>query len=661
MVMGSPKTEVRVGFYNIERTIGKGNFAVVKLAKHRITKTEVAIKIIDKTRLDASNLTKIYREVQILKMLNHPNIVKLYQVMETKNMLYLVSEYVPNGEIFDHIAKHGKMEEVVARRKFYQIVLAVEYCHDRNIVHRDLKAENLLLDSNLNVKIADFGFSNYYKQGDMLATWCGSPPYAAPEVFQGKEYLGPQVDIWSLGVVLYVLVCGALPFEGHNLSTLKDKVVAGRFRIPFFMSTECENLIRKMLVVEPDRRLSIKKIKKSEWFQMSPGSFKHTTSLPVQVTIPANSRIGKYNEQILRLMQSLGIDRHKTIEALDKDGYDHYTAIYNLLLDRLKHHRNSFPAESRIDGKNRRPSAIADQVLVPKNFMCNKQSAGPDKSCDTSPLHTSLANQLRIHDDTETVKMSHITRCMTEAMPKHFLSQTPCDVMTSSIDEGVEADITCSQTESDRNWTNTTNPAQTSSYSLIPGGVFGEATLSSSTFGLHTGSGNPLLGFDSTLGLNFELSLSNVGLGNYTASTFLQPNVTKAINEDGSRTETSNANAKCQGQFLYEGRQPSSHLNFSAGRRSSDGFLARSFISFRNRLKESMRVLGKVELRQELQVPSTVSPNIAQLHVFGDSESHMPRKLKATSYRPRSMTMRGLTSGIQSRKLIALRQSKNCL
>uniref|UniRef100_A0A2K5YF30 non-specific serine/threonine protein kinase n=1 Tax=Mandrillus leucophaeus TaxID=9568 RepID=A0A2K5YF30_MANLE len=147
---------VRVGFYDIEGTLGKGNFAVVKLGRHRITKTEVAIKIIDKSQLDAVNLEKIYREVQIMKMLDHPHIIKLYQVMETKSMLYLVTEYAKNGEIFDYLANHGRLNESEARRKFWQILSAVDYCHGRKIVHRDLKAENLLLDNNMNIKIAVF-------------------------------------------------------------------------------------------------------------------------------------------------------------------------------------------------------------------------------------------------------------------------------------------------------------------------------------------------------------------------------------------------------------------------------------------------------------------------------------------------------------------------
>ncbi|RXN02854.1 serine threonine- kinase SIK2-like protein [Labeo rohita] len=189
---------LQVGFYEIIKTLGKGNFAVVKLARHKVTKTEVAIKIIDKTRLDESDLKKINREVQIMKLLKHPHIIKLYQVMETKDMLYIVTEYAKNGEMFDYLTSVGHLSEAEARCKFWQILDAVEYCHKHHIVHRDLKAENLLLDINMNVKLADFGFGNFYIPGKSLSTWCGSPPYAAPEVFEGKEYEGPSLDIWSL-------------------------------------------------------------------------------------------------------------------------------------------------------------------------------------------------------------------------------------------------------------------------------------------------------------------------------------------------------------------------------------------------------------------------------------------------------------------------------
>ncbi|XP_035379138.1 serine/threonine-protein kinase SIK1 isoform X1 [Electrophorus electricus] len=328
---------LQVGFYEIIRTLGKGNFAVVKLARHKVTKTQVAIKIIDKTRLNSSNLEKIYREVQIMKLLNHPHIIKLYQVMETKDMLYIVTEYAKNGEMFDYLTSHGRMSEADARRKFWQILTAVDYCHRHHIVHRDLKTENLLLDANMNIKLADFGFGNFYKAGEPLATWCGSPPYAAPEVFEGKEYEGPQLDIWSLGVVLYVLVCGSLPFDGDSLPALRQRVTEGRFRIPYFMSEDCENLIRKMLVVDPVKRFTIAQIKQHRWMLADPSAPHHALSHSLG---DYNSNLGDYSEPVLGIMQTLGIDRQRTVESLQSSSYNHFSAIYYLLLERVKEHRN---------------------------------------------------------------------------------------------------------------------------------------------------------------------------------------------------------------------------------------------------------------------------------------------------------------------------------
>ncbi|XP_045338711.1 serine/threonine-protein kinase SIK2 isoform X2 [Leopardus geoffroyi] len=394
---------VRVGFYDIEGTLGKGNFAVVKLGRHRITKTEVAIKIIDKSQLDAVNLEKIYREVQIMKMLDHPHIIKLYQVMETKNMLYLVTEYAKNGEIFDYLANHGRLNESEARRKFWQILSAVDYCHGRKIVHRDLKAENLLLDSNMNIKLADFGFGNFFKSGELLATWCGSPPYAAPEVFEGQQYEGPQLDIWSMGVVLYVLVCGALPFDGPTLPILRQRVLEGRFRIPYFMSEDCEHLIRRMLVLDPSKRLTIAQIKEHKWMLVE---------VPVQrpVLYPQGQEnepsIGEFNEQVLRLMHSLGIDQQKTIESLQNKSYNHFAAIYYLLVERLKSHRSSFPVEQRLDARQRRPSTVAEQTVAKVNG-CLLDPVPPvlvRKGCQSLPsnmMETSIDEGLETEGEAE--------------------------------------------------------------------------------------------------------------------------------------------------------------------------------------------------------------------------------------------------------------------
>uniref|UniRef100_A0A671Q1K4 non-specific serine/threonine protein kinase n=1 Tax=Sinocyclocheilus anshuiensis TaxID=1608454 RepID=A0A671Q1K4_9TELE len=250
-----------IGCYRLLKTIGKGNFAKVKLAKHVLTGKEVRIAF-------TPQIKNLFREVRIMKLLNHPNIVKLFEVIETDKTLYLVMEYASGGEVFDYLVAHGRMKEKEARAKFRQIVSAVQYCHQKCIVHRDLKAENLLLDADMNIKIADFGFSNEFTLGNKLDTFCGSPPYAAPELFQGKKYDGPEVDVWSLGVILYTLVSGSLPFDGQNLKELRERVLRGKYRIPFYMSTDCENLLKKFLILNPTKRGSLDQIMKDRWMNV---------------------------------------------------------------------------------------------------------------------------------------------------------------------------------------------------------------------------------------------------------------------------------------------------------------------------------------------------------------------------------------------------------
>ncbi|XP_063372186.1 serine/threonine-protein kinase par-1 [Cydia amplana] len=332
---------VRVGNYNLEKTIGTGNFAVVKLATHVITKCKVAIKIIDKSRLDEDNLKKTFREIAIMKRLRHPHIVRLYQVMESTHTIYLVTEYAPNGEIFDHLVSKGRMPEPQAARLFTQMVSAVGYCHARGVVHRDLKAENLLLDTHMNIKLADFGFSNEYVRGAALATWCGSPPYAAPELFEGRRYDGPKADIWSLGVVLYVLVCGALPFDGGTLHELRAVVLAGKFRIPYFMSQECEQLIRHMLVVEPEKRLSLRGVARHRWLaahHAGPGPPAPIDPSTGACTChPAGVAATPSHDTVLSHMLTLpGLTPDLIQQSVQEERFDHISAIYHLLMDKVQ-------------------------------------------------------------------------------------------------------------------------------------------------------------------------------------------------------------------------------------------------------------------------------------------------------------------------------------
>jgi len=315
--------EPHIGKYRLLKTIGKGNFAKVKLAKHIPTGKEVAIKIIDKTQLNPGSLQKLFREVRIMKTLDHPNIVKLFQVIETEKTLYLVMEYASGGEVFDYLVLHGRMKEKEARAKFRQIVSAVQYCHQKKIIHRDLKAENLLLDSEMNIKIADFGFSNEFVPGNKLDTFCGSPPYAAPELFQGKKYDGPEVDVWSLGVILYTLVSGSLPFDGSTLRELRERVLRGKYRIPFYMSTDCENLLKKFLVLNPTRRASLEVIMKDKWMNMGyeDDDLKPYVE-PIQDWADAKR---------IEILQTMGYSNSVVEEALKQQKFDDCYASYLLL------------------------------------------------------------------------------------------------------------------------------------------------------------------------------------------------------------------------------------------------------------------------------------------------------------------------------------------
>ncbi|XP_071177071.1 serine/threonine-protein kinase SIK2-like isoform X1 [Mytilus edulis] len=638
MVMAErPKGQIRVGFYDIEKTIGKGNFAVVKLGRHRITKSEVAIKIIDKTQLNEDNLTKVYREVQILKMVNHQNIIKLYQVMETKNMLYLVSEYAPNGEIFDFIAQHGRLSERDARKKFWQIILAVDYCHTRHVVHRDLKAENLLLDANMNIKIADFGFGNFYKKNEHLSTWCGSPPYAAPEVFEGKKYLGPQIDIWSLGVVLYVLVCGALPFDGQSLQILRDRVLSGRFRIPYFMTTDCENLIRRMLVLDPNKRFSINQIKKHKWMQSEEGQPKSTPPSPM---LGINAKLGEFNEQILRLMQSLGIDQQKTKEALEKDSYDHYTAIYYLLMDRLKQHRSSFPPENKIDARQRRPSTIAEQAM--SRVVPSSQTGVQTTETEAQNTASSWRPQPNPYENTFNREMDvptphGVTGCMVDTLPQPCVkSYISGHMITTSIDEGVEADIL----EDDDDSSKDQFVPDGFGIGLIPSSAYGDLSQTPTSNQTNT-SGSPFASFDSSLGSDIMSSLQSCAQASGTV-----------------KQENELSNGSEEEQTGEDRSQTKSPVHFREGRRASDGLVAQGMFAFRQ-LRQGMRAPGMVDIQQEqIHVQNMYEQyNIPQSQQEQSIDGAKPSQIVRPRPLMKRMSLPSETFDIQPHRLLALKQS----
>ncbi|GAA5896875.1 5'-AMP-activated protein kinase catalytic subunit alpha [Sporobolomyces salmoneus] len=263
----STKRPTVIGEYEIISTLGTGSFGKVKLARHVKTGLKVAMKFISKRKISTAEMSnRVHREIQYLSLLRHPHIIKLYDVISSPSDIVMVIEYL-SGELFDYIVKRGKMPEDEARRFFQQIMSALDYCHSHNIVHRDLKPENLLLDENLNVKIADFGLSNIMRDGDFLKTSCGSPNYAAPEVISGKLYAGPEIDIWSCGVILFVMLCGRLPFDDDHIPLLFKKINGGIFSLPPFLSAEARSLLTKMLTVDSNKRIKLHEIRQLPWFQ----------------------------------------------------------------------------------------------------------------------------------------------------------------------------------------------------------------------------------------------------------------------------------------------------------------------------------------------------------------------------------------------------------
>lgn len=310
----------RIGKYQIIKTLGEGSFGKVKLAEHLTTGQKVALKIINRKTLAKSDMQgRVEREISYLRLLRHPHIIKLYDVIKSKDEIIMVIEFA-GKELFDYIVQRGRMPEDEARRFFQQIIAAVEYCHRHKIVHRDLKPENLLLDDQLNVKIADFGLSNIMTDGNFLKTSCGSPNYAAPEVISGKLYAGPEVDVWSSGVILYVMLCGRLPFDDEFIPALFKKISNGVYTLPNYLSPGAKNLLTRMLVVNPLNRITIHEIMEDEWFKVGIEEY----LLPPDLSKTIHNKIDIDEDVISALTMTMGYDRDEilsVIKACNKQQY----------------------------------------------------------------------------------------------------------------------------------------------------------------------------------------------------------------------------------------------------------------------------------------------------------------------------------------------------
>ncbi|XP_015784990.1 5'-AMP-activated protein kinase catalytic subunit alpha-2 [Tetranychus urticae] len=319
---------IKIGHYILGETLGTGTFGKVKTATHQLTGHKVAVKILNREKIKNLDVVgKIRREIQNLKLFHHPHIIKLYQVISTPTDIFMVMEYVAGGELFEYIVKHGKLKESEARRFFQQIISGVDYCHRHMVVHRDLKPENLLLDINQCVKIADFGLSNMMMDGEFLRTSCGSPNYAAPEVISGKLYAGPEVDIWSAGVILYALLCGTLPFDDEHVPSLFRKIKSGIFPIPDYLNKSAVDLLVHMLQVDPMKRATMEDIKNHDWFKKD---------LPAYLFPPASESDASIIDMdaVKEVCEKFGVtDKEVHSSLLSGDPHDQLAIAYNLIID----------------------------------------------------------------------------------------------------------------------------------------------------------------------------------------------------------------------------------------------------------------------------------------------------------------------------------------
>ncbi|XVF36546.1 hypothetical protein REPUB_Repub19eG0066900 [Reevesia pubescens] len=259
----------KVGKYEIGRTIGEGTFAKVKFAQNTETGESVAMKVLDRSTIIKHKMVdQIKREISIMKLVRHPYVVRLHEVIASRTKIYIILEFITGGELFDKIVHNGRLSEAEARRYFQQLIDGVEFCHSKGVYHRDLKPENLLLDSQGNLKISDFGLSALPEQGvSLLRTTCGTPNYVAPEVLGHKGYDGAVADVWSCGVILYVLMAGYLPFDELDLTTLYSKIERAEFSCPSWFPVGAKSLIHRILEPNPQTRITIEEIRSNEWFK----------------------------------------------------------------------------------------------------------------------------------------------------------------------------------------------------------------------------------------------------------------------------------------------------------------------------------------------------------------------------------------------------------
>jgi serine/threonine protein kinase len=329
-------------FYTIGKVVGVGSFAKVRLGWHKLTGQAIAIKTYEKSKMkDASHLRRVQQEIKVMEKLNHPRLIRLFETLESPKRIHLIMEFVSAGNLCSYVKRRRRLPEEEARKIFHQICIALDYMHECEIIHRDVKLENVLLDKDGNSKLIDFGFSVFSKDKKALKVFCGTPSYMAPEIVRRIEYDGKPIDAWSLGVVLYALVCGCFPFSAKSYPELYKKIMRGQFKMPDALSHSLKDLISSLLTLEPRKRCTVSAAKNHPWVHNGKnGTFRDADAWTCdpgcsEILISKHAK-NDLNESVLKTLDEFGIKRDVAIHNTLNKAHNGINTCYYLLKQAMK-------------------------------------------------------------------------------------------------------------------------------------------------------------------------------------------------------------------------------------------------------------------------------------------------------------------------------------